>query len=672
MATSVCPPTFSAAAAANDRPAHPGPVPPVDWRLIAQCVVLLVATCACYWPALNGEFQWDDGVLISDNDLIKSLAGLKDIWFSTKPYDFFPLTNTTFWLEWPWWGNDPTGYHLVNLALHLAGAGLLWKLLLELRLPGAWFAALLFALHPVNVASVAWIAERKNTLSMVFYLACLLCYARLENTPEGRTRWRRYGWSLGFFVLAALSKSSVVMLPFVLLLLGWWRRGKLSWTDLARSVPFFVVSLACGAATMWFQYHRAIQPGFHEAAKLPLLVRGLMAGHVAWFYLGKALLPTGLSMVYPRWTPGASWPGDYLPACGWVALLGAAWAGCSRWGRGPFAVLAYFLITLAPVSGLFQMSFFTYSYVSDHLVHLSLVGIIAGVAAGLGTWRARGGASARLALIVMTLVAGAFCVATLFRADQFSSPKKLWESTRVIDPQCFAVYNNLGVDAQAHHRFAEAETDYREAMRLEPRSFSVSNNLATILRLEGKWRQAAALYQAILRLEPKPECYNNLAVVFLELGDTGQARQQLERALALEPTMETAYFNLFRTERADHHLPAAADALRGCLRCNPFDAKAMTYLAALSLEQAPDAAGALRIDPLVFEPAVALADRACQLTRYRDPQCLEVLSKALAVSGRQAEAIAQGRKAVAAASDLHQPALAEEPAADAAALTPSH
>ena len=644
----------------------------VDWRLIAQCIVLLVAACACYWPALNGEFQWDDALLVKDNDLIKSLAGLRDIWFSTKPYDFFPLTYTTFWLEWPWWGDDAAGYHLVNLALHVAGAGLLWRLLLAMRLPGAWFGALLFALHPVNVASVAWISERKNTLSMVFYLACLLCYVRFEDTREAHERRRRYGWALGFFVLAVLSKSSVVMTPFVLLLLTWWQRGRLSWPDLARSVPFFAVSLACGMATMWFQYHRAIQPGYHAANKLPLLIRVLMSGHVAWFYLGKALLPLRLSIVYPRWALGASFPGDYLPVLAWLAVLCVAWVGKPRWGRGPFAVLAYFVITLAPVSGLMQMSFFTYSYVSDHLMHLSLVGIVVGIAAGLGAWRTRGGVSAWMASAAMVLLAAACCVATPYRADQFSSNRRLWEPARVIAPECFAVYNNLGSDAQMHGRIAEAEADYREAVRLEPRSFSNCNNLATVLRLQGKWRQAGALYQAILRLEPNAQCYNNLAVVYLELGDTPQARVQLEHALALAPNMSTAYFNLFRTERAEHHLPAAADALRGCLRCDPSDAVAMTYLASLCLEQTPDTADARRIDPLVFEPAVAWADRACQITRDRDPRCLEVFAKVLLASGRQAAAVTQAQKAFAAAVTLNQTAMAEEYAAYAASLTTGH
>ena len=671
MASAVC------ASPVSEAPATRYPVSTslpraVNWRLIAQCVALLVATCACYWPALNGEFQWDDGALVKNNDLLRSLAGLRDIWFSTKPYDFFPLTFTTFWLEWPWWGDDPAGYHLVNLALHVAGAGLLWRLLLELRLPGAWFGAVLFALHPLNVASVAWISERKNTLSMVFYLACLVCYVRSEDTPEVRARRRRYGWALGFFVLAALSKSSVVMTPFVLLLFCWWRRGKVSGLDLAWSAPFFVVSLASGMATMWFQYHRAIQPGYLAETRLPLLIRVLMSGHVAGFYLGKTLLPVGLSMVYPRWTLGASFPGDYLPVFGWLVVLWAAWTGRFRWGRGPLAVLAYFLITLAPVSGLMQMSFFTYSYVSDHLMQLSLVGIIVGVAAGLGAWQARGGVAAWMAPAAMALLIAACGVATLHRADQFSSNRRLWESARAIAPRCFAVYNNLGSDAQAHGRIAEAEADYREAVRLEPRSFSTCDNLATVLRLQGKWRQAGALYQAILCLEPNAQCYNNLAVVYLQLGDTKQARRQLEHALALAPHMGNAYLNLFLTERAEHHLPAAADALRGCLRCDPSDAVAMTYLASLSLEQTPDAAVARQINPLVFEPAITLADRACQITRERDPRCLEVFSKVLLASGRQAAASAQAQKALAAAVALNQTALAEEYAAYAASLTASH
>ena len=656
--------------AVADRPGtRAGAARSVNWRLIAQFVMLIVATCACYWPALNGQFQWDDGILVKDNGLLRSLGGLKDIWFSTKPYDYFPLTYTTFWLEWPLWGDDPTGYHLVNLALHLGAAGLLWRLLLELRLPGAWFGALLYALHPVNVASVAWIAERKNTLSMVFYLSCFLCYVRCENTPDTRVRWRRYGWALGFFVLASLSKSSVVMLPFALLLLCWWRRGGLSREDVARSLPFFVVSLASGAATMWFQYHRSMNPDFHEGSQMALPIRVCMAGHAAWFYFGKALLPAGLSMVYPRWKLGASSPGDYLPVLGSIAFVFAAWAGRSRWGRGPCALLVYFLITLAPVCGLFQMSFFTYSYVSDHLVHLSLVGIIVGISTGLAKWQKRGGASSWGALAAMGLITGTCCVGTFERADQFSSPRRLWESARAVDPQCFAVYNNLGLDAEVHGRIAEAETDYREAVHLEPRSSSASNRLATLLREQGKWSEAATLYEAILRLEPTAPNYNNLAVVFLEMGDTRQARVQLGHALALNPNLGNAYFNLFRTERAEHHLPAAADALRGCLRCDPSDAVAMTYLASMSLEPAPDLAST---DPIVYESAVAWADRACQLTQYRDPRCLEVFAKTLLASGRQPEAIVRARQAAAAAAALHQTALTAEYTAYSASITATH
>ena len=203
----------------TNRPSKP------DWPGIAKVLGLIVLTCLCYWPSLGGGFLWDDNALIADDPLVQSFGGLRGIWFSTIPYDYFPLTYTSFWLEWPLWGADPLGYRVVNLLLHVLSAFLLWRLLGRLRVPGAWLGALLFAVHPVNVASVAWIAERKNTLSMVFYLASVLCWVESEG---GRHRARWYAGALGFFVLAALSKSSVVMLPCILLLLVWWRRGRIA------------------------------------------------------------------------------------------------------------------------------------------------------------------------------------------------------------------------------------------------------------------------------------------------------------------------------------------------------------------------------------------------------------------------------------------------------------
>ena len=635
----------------------------VHWSLIARCLLLIVVACACYWPALNGEFQWDDGVLVRDNLMLRSLSGLRDIWASTKPYDYFPLTYTSFWLEWPLWGADPAGYHLVNLLLHLTGACLLWRLLVAMRLPGAWFGALLFAIHPVNVASVAWIAERKNVLSMVFYLACLLKYWESETSADPARSRRAYLWSLGFFVLAALSKSSVVMLPFVLLLLCWWRKGALRWADLLRTVPFFAVSFLCGVATMWFQYHRAMDPEFDDAGKLPLLVRALMCGHSAWFYFGKALLPMQLGMLYPQWKPGASSLSDFLPVSGWMIVLAVLWFSRKRLGRGPFAVVAYFLVTLLPVAGLFNMSFFTYSYVSDHLVHLSLVGLIVGIAAMLGAWQERGGRSGVMAAVVMSGLVAWYAVGTFHRADDFSTSHRLWESTRLVDPGSFAVYSSLGVDAQEHHRFAEAEADYRETLRLEPRCRSAAVSLANVLRMQGKWNESANLYQAIIQLEPDAQCSNNLGVVLLELNQPDHAREQFHLALKQEPTMKSAYLNLYRMEKNAGHWQAAADALRGSLRINPSDPAAMTALAGLSLEPAPGQRVQEAAESTAYESTLQLAERACQLTGYQNLQSLAVLSKALLASGRRDEAASAARKASDLATRRNRPILARELAA---------
>lgn len=177
---------------------------PVDWWWIVQALLLVLLPCACYWPAMDGEFLWDDEIVIVHSAQGGSLHSLWQIWFSTVPFDFYPLTNSFFWAQWHWWGGQPTGYHLVNLALHVAGAFLFWRLLRVLCLPGAWFAALLFAVHPVNVASVAWIAELKNVLSMVFFLASLICFVRWRERSgaapgagastsrrSGATSWRR-------------------------------------------------------------------------------------------------------------------------------------------------------------------------------------------------------------------------------------------------------------------------------------------------------------------------------------------------------------------------------------------------------------------------------------------------------------------------------------------------
>src|ERR1043165_5129741 len=203
-------------------------LPDSRFAMAVGALIITLVTLVVYLPVLQAGFIWDDEVSLTANPLIKSRSVLYDIWLSTRPYDYFPLTFTTFWLEWRLWGMNAAGYHVINGLLHALGAILLWRVLLRLKIPGAWLAALVFAVHPVCVASVAWIAERKNTLSLVFFLLTVLWYLRFDSESRiAHHESRIYKWywlSLLAFLLALLSKTSVVVLPLVLLLCAWWQR----------------------------------------------------------------------------------------------------------------------------------------------------------------------------------------------------------------------------------------------------------------------------------------------------------------------------------------------------------------------------------------------------------------------------------------------------------------
>ena len=215
-----------------------------------RAVLIVVLTVVAYIPAIRGGFIWDDDSYVTDNQTLRSLDGLRKIWVEPKTIlRYYPLTYTCFWGEYHLWKLRPLGYHLVNVLLHAANAVLVWLILRRLKIPGAWVAGLVFALHPVNVATVAWITEHKNTLSMFFYAGAILLYLRFAE--EGRWRW--YGLSLAAFLLALLSKTAVVMLPVVLLGCIWWLRGRVRWKDFLHSAPFFVLSLVSGWVSVWVE-----------------------------------------------------------------------------------------------------------------------------------------------------------------------------------------------------------------------------------------------------------------------------------------------------------------------------------------------------------------------------------------------------------------------------------
>src|SRR5437762_7415334 len=226
-----------------------------DWFF---CLILAVVTMLAYQPAWNGGFIWDDDEYVTNNELLTAPDGLRRIWFSLDaPSQYFPLVYTTFRIEHALWGLNPFGYHCVNLLLHIANALLVWRLLARLKVPSAWLAGAIFALHPVQVESVAWISELKNVLMGFFFLLTLLAWIEYVDLPAGdKWRWRFYTAALACFALALLAKSTACTLPAALLLILWLRKHRISGRTFLEITPFLFFALGSGLLAIWWEkYH---------------------------------------------------------------------------------------------------------------------------------------------------------------------------------------------------------------------------------------------------------------------------------------------------------------------------------------------------------------------------------------------------------------------------------
>jgi len=318
------------------------------WGLILILVVILA-----YTPVWKAGFVWDDEAMLTANPCIVGPLGLKEIW-TTSAADICPLTLTTFWVEHALWGLEPLPYHLVNVLLHGASAILLWRVLRSLRVQGAWLGAALWALHPVEVESVAWITEMKNTESGLLFLLSILFFVRWLRAKDidGQTGggWN-YALTLLFAALAMASKSSTVILPVVLCLCVWWMEGRWRWRYLARVVPILLMAIAASALSIWtqsLQLTTVTDPTWVRTWPERLAT----AGDAVCFYLGKLLWPHPLMTIYPRWQiDGGQWV-SYLALLAVISILSIFWLKSERWSRACFFAFAYFYGGLTASTGI--------------------------------------------------------------------------------------------------------------------------------------------------------------------------------------------------------------------------------------------------------------------------------------------------------------------------------
>ena len=612
-------------------------------------LVLVAATVAVYWPALNGGFIWDDDVMLRNNPYVKSPGGLYYIWCSTRLPDFFPLTSTSLWLEWRLWGMHAAGYHLTNVLLHAASAVVLWRVLRRLAVPASWLVALLFAVHPVNVESVAWITERKNTLSMVCYLLSLLFYLRFDErvivqSPKSKVQsqnpasrntqhaTRFYLLSLAAFLLALLAKTSVVMMPFVLLGCAWWRRGRIERRDVLRALPFFGLSLALGLVTVWFQSHRAIGGDVVQTGTFWAKLAG--AGWAIWFYLGKALLPGSLSFVYPRWEINPHSLLSYLPTVAVVLSAGVLWHYRRTWGRAALFGLGYFVMMLVPVLGFVNVYFQRYSLVADHWQYYSIIGVIALVV----------GAASRLPRMGFWLAGGAAVVAlsvlTWRQASLYESPVVLWQDTLAKNPGCWMAHNNLGLlfaanaEAAGPSALEQAMAHYQDSLRLKPDQVEAHINLGSALMKAGRLDDARAQFEAGAKVDPaNGMVFYNLGLVLEEQGKPGEAQAAYRRAIEVRPDYAEPHNNLGAALQAQGDLPAAEAEFAEAVRLQPGLIHARNNLALALLARGKSA-----------EALAQLHEALCLAPDY--PEAHNNLGKALAEQGKLAEAHAEIAEAV--------------------------
>ena len=550
--------------------------PPTDRQrllTVAIAALIVLATFAAYTPALHGEFIWDDNQYIRDNPELRALPGLWDIWLSPRATpQYHPLVFTTFWIEYHLWGADTLGYHLINVALHVATALLLWRLLVELGLPGGALAAAIFALHPVHLESVAWIAERKNTLSGVFCLATILAWLRFLAQRE----WRHCWLALGCFACTLLSKSILSPLPVALLLLTWWKRPA-DWRRAGIALlPFFILSLAMSAVGWWREqlYHNPPLP-------LSLAERVLIANRAVWFYVGKLLWPVSLTPIYPRWEMHVSvWSASLLLLT--LAVLAGLWAAHRRLSRGPLVAAGYFVIMLGPVLGIIDFNYSQYSFVADHFQYAASAGLIAvlGTTAAVAVQRARGSGRAVASAVIGVLLL-VLAVLSWRSAVHYATAEAFWRDTLAKNPQAWKAESNLAATLATQGQFDEAIAHYQAALAIRPDFPEAHNHWGIVLARQGKADEALAQFDAALQINPEQaDAHNNAGAVLAQQQKWAAAAQRFAAAVRINPAYIEAYDSWGIVTLKQGRPDEAIEHFEAALRINPNYGPAQQHLAA--------------------------------------------------------------------------------------------
>jgi protein O-mannosyl-transferase len=642
-------------------------------RALIFAVALAAVTILAYRPAWHGGFLWDDDAYIINNELLTAPDGWQRIWFSLdSPSQYFPFTYTTFRIEHALWGLNTTGYHWVNLLLHVGNALLVWAVLARLKVPGSWLAAAIFALHPVQVESVAWITERKNVLMGFFFLLTLLAWIVFLDERTRRT-WIFYCLGLSFYVLALSAKATACTLPGALFLILWLQEKPITMRRLIQIVPFVVLGIGMGLLAVWWErYHQGTNQGVFIF--LSPIERILVASRAVWFYLSKIFWPSNLTFIYPRWNISAAHLLDYIWLLAGVGACVAIYFLRRYLGRGVEVAAAFFVATLTPVLGFIMLFTFRYTFVADHYQYLACIGPIALASAGIVNLSDKFAQYRGVIISVALLVVTSLWTLTWRQAATYTDIETLWRTTLARNPECWMAHTNLGLVFLQQGKIDDGIAHYRSALQMQPDSWDAEYNLGTALLAKGQVDEAILHCEKAVRMRPSdPDAQVSLGNALFQKGNIDEAVAHYQQAITAHPDHFLARYSLGRALLEKGELDGAIQVCQSALLLRPSDADCQTTLA-IALEEKGNPAEAvqhyqkaLELAPgsistlanlawlLATTPdaslrngpkAIELAKQADQFVRGTNSLVLRSLAAAYAENGEFANAIRTARSAM--------------------------
>src|SRR5438034_8513199 len=611
-------------------------------RACIFALVLAAVTILVYRPAWNGGFLWDDDAYVTNNELLTAPDGLRRIWFSLdSPSQYFPLVYTTFRVEHALWGLNPTGYHWINLILHVANALLVWAVLAQLKIPGAWLAGAIFALHPVQVESVAWITERKNVLMGFFFLLTLLAWIAFVNERTKRP-WLFYGLALILYLLALSAKTTACTLPAALFLILWLENQRISWKRIFQIVPFVVLGLAMGSLAIWWErYHQGTSRAIFTF--LSPIERILVASRAVWFYLSKLVWPSKLTFIYPRWDIASTHLLGYVWLLAGLIVCVVIYFLRRYLGRSVEVAAVFFVATLSPVLGFIMLYTFRYTFVADHYQYLACIAPIALFSAGTANLAGVFTRARPFILRAAACLTAALWALTWRQSAMYGDIEALWRTTLAKNPNCWMAHNNLGIVLFQKGEIDEAVSHYRTTLNLQPDFWDADYNLGTALLKKGEVDEAIAYCTRAVTIVPNdPDAQVALGNSLAQKGRVDEAIAHYKKTLAIRPDYFLAHYALGHIFLEKGEIDAAVFHSRAAVSIQPQNTDAHTNLAVAFDEKGQIAEAikqheqALRTSPqsVAAENNLAwlLATNPDASIRHRD-RALELATRANQLSG---------------------------------------